>query len=226
VPETIKKHSNKLPFSFEFSSVVHRLGRGGIAGCPDSFIRCGSPGALFRVLWLCGIFCLWLRGANFRWWGQRASWDFLSILSVYRWVGMTTWAFGHCKAITLFNLRVSVFFKTPNGSAQWSDLGRPSLVPTPEVFFISPTTLSRHTNWSRNPTVAAELMGGGAAPLLVDFASGPLFPASIPGALFWVAGLVFRGAIRNLGHRFSNEFSNILFSFFHNHLLMVDFMCH
>ena len=40
-------------------------------------------------------------------------------------VGMTTWAFGHCIAISLFSLRVSVFFKTPNRSAQWSDLGGP-----------------------------------------------------------------------------------------------------
>ena len=61
---------------------------------------------------------------GFCWRGHRASWDFLSILSVYRWVGIVTtvgvWAFGHSIAISLFNLRVSVFFKTPNRSAHWT----------------------------------------------------------------------------------------------------------
>ena len=57
-------------------------------------------------------------------------------------------------------------------------------------------------------------MGGGAAPPWVDFASRPMDPVGNPGALFWVPAPVFRGAFHYLGHRISNEFSNILFSNF------------
>ena len=83
---------------------------------------------------------------------------------------MTTWAFGHCTATSSFSLRVNVFFKTPNGSAQWSDLGRPSLVHTPTGFL----RFSHHTfpacKQIQKSHVVAEPMGGGAALPWVDFA--------------------------------------------------------
>ena len=141
------------------------------------------------------------------------------------WVGMTTWAFGHSKAISPFSLRVSVFFRTPTGSAQWSDLGRPSLVPTPEVFTILPPHFPDMRNDPETLVMAADPIGGGAASLgLISFrvlCSRRASPVRRPGCLSWCSAAFTIPWPSHLQRVFEHSFF-----FFHNHFLMDEPMCH
>ena len=138
---------------------------------------------------------------------------------------MTTWAFGHCIATSLFSLRVSVFFKTPNRSAHWSDLGRPSLVPTPDVFTILPPHLPDMRNDPETLVMAADPIGGGAAPLgLILFrvlCSRRASPVRRPGCLNWCSAAFSISWPSHLQGIFEH-----FFFFFHNNFLMDELMCH